>query len=284
MKKSIIRFGLAGLLAGFATLGMARAEDVVEYPIHHPERLAWSFKGPLGKYDEGQLQRGFKVFKEVCSSCHSAKLLKFRNLADEGGPHFTEAQVKALAATYKVTDGPNASGDMFERPAVPSDAWPSPFPNDEAAKASNGGALPPDMSLLAKARAVHTGFPGFVWELLWPYQEQGPDYIYGVLTGYQDTAPEGVTIPDGKYYNVGFQAGAAIGMPKPLSDGQVEYTDGTPATLDNYARDVSAYLMWVAEPKLVERKQMGFRVILFLGVLVVLLGLVKRRVWSNIEH
>ncbi len=286
MTKNIIRLGLAAVLA--ATVGFtafaARAEEAKEYPIQHPARLHWSFGGPLGKFDEAQLQRGFKVFKEVCSSCHSARLLKFRNLADEGGPGFSEAQVKALAATYKVTDGPNANGDMFQRPAVPSDPWPSPFPNDEAAKSANGGALPPDMSLLAKARAVHSGFPWWVIEMILPYQEQGPDYIYGVLNGYKDAVPEGVTVPEGKYYNEGFIGGPAIGMPKPLSDGQVEYTDGTPATLDNYARDVAAYLYWMAEPKMVERKQMGFRAVIFLAVFAFLLGIVKRRVWSDVKH
>lgn len=284
MNRNLFRLVMAGALGAAVVFGgLARADDV-EYPIKTPVRQNWTFAGVFGTFNQAQLQRGFKVFKEVCSNCHSARLLKFRNLGEPNGPGFTADQVKAIAAGYQVTDGPNDDGKMFQRPATPSDPWPSPFANDEEAKASNGGALPPDMSLLAKARAVDTGFPGFIWELILPYQEQGPDYIYGILNGYKDKVPDGVAIPDGKYYNEGFQSGPAIGMPQPITDGAVKYTDGTPETLDNYARDVATYLYWVAEPKLVERKQMGFRVMIFLLVFAVLLGLVKRRVWANIEH
>ncbi|MFG1418603.1 cytochrome c1 [Xanthobacter sp. V0B-10] len=247
-----------------------------------PHRLSWSFAGPFGTYDTAQLQRGFKVFKEVCASCHSANFLHFRNLAQPGGPSFTEAQVKQIASEYQITDGPNDAGDMFQRPGRPSDAWPAPFPNDQAARASNGGALPPDMSVLAKARSYHVGFPGFITDAFIQYQEHGVDYIHAVLTGYAEP-PEGVTVQSGLHYNKYFP-GNQIAMPKPLSDGQVEYTDGAPQTVDQYATDVAAFLMWVAEPHLDTRKRIGFQVIIFLIVLSGLLYFTKKKVWKNVAH
>lgn len=250
----------------------------------HIEREQWSFAGPFGTFDKAQLQRGFKVYREVCASCHSLKLVSFRNLAQEGGPGFTEEQAKAIAAEYTVQDGPNDDGDMFDRPAILADKFPSPFPNEQAARASNGGAYPPDFSLIAKARAAHRGFPWFIFDAFTQYNEQGPDYIHALLTSYGEEVPEGVSIPEGKHYNPAFLSGSAIGMAQPISDEQVEYTDGTPMTVDQYARDVSAFLMWAAEPHLEDRKKMGFRVIIFLMVFASLLYFTKKKLWRNIEH
>lgn len=247
-----------------------------------PPRQHWSFAGPFGLYDTAQLQRGFKIYREVCSTCHSLKLLAFRNLADAGGPSFTEAQAAAIAAGFQVTDGPNDKGEMFQRPGKLADRFPPPFPNDQAARAALGGALPPDMSVLAKARSVEQGFPWFIFDAFTQYQEEGPDYIYAILNGYEDPPP-GFTLPPGAQYNKYFP-GHAIGMPKPLSDGQVEYTDGTPATVEQYARDVAAFLMWAAEPKLDARKSLGFQVFVYLIVLTALLYFTKKRVWHDVKH
>lgn len=258
--------------------------DASSHAVPVPPRQNWSFAGVFGKYDTAQLQRGFKVFREVCSNCHSANLLAFRNLGDAGGPQFSEGQVKALAAEYKIKDGPNDAGDMFERPGRPSDRWPSPFANANAARAANGGGLPPDMSVLAKARDVHNPFPKFVFNALpfMSYQEGGPDYITALLTGYSEP-PAGFKLDAGQYYNH-FMPGNRIAMPPPIADGQVDYSDGTPATKEQYSKDVSAFLMWMAEPKLDVRKRTGFRVVIFLLVLAGLLYATKRRVWAKIAH
>jgi len=247
-----------------------------------PPRQHWSFSGPFGIYDTAQLQRGFKIYREVCSNCHSLKLLSFRNLAEPGGPGFTEAQASAIAATFQVTDGPNDQGQMFQRPGKISDHFPPPFANDETARAALGGKLPPDMSVLAKARSYEWGFPWFIVDAFTGYQEDGPDYIHAILNGYTDPPP-GFALPPGGQYNKYFPGGA-IGMPKPLSDGQVEYTDGTPTTVDQYGLDVGAFLMWAAEPKLDERKRLGFQVVIFLIVLSGLLYLTKKRVWHAVLH
>jgi ubiquinol-cytochrome c reductase cytochrome c1 subunit len=249
----------------------------------HVERQSWSFAGPFGHYDPAQLQRGFQVYREVCSACHSLHRIAFRNLGEPGGPLFSEAEVKQLASEYQIQDGPNADGEMFERPGRPSDYFPLVYPNDEAARAAQGGALPPDLSLIAKARAVQRGFPWFVLDAVTQYQEAGPDYIYALLTGYQDP-PEGVTVADGMHYNPNFVGGNALAMPPPLSDGQVEYSDGAPKTVDQYTRDVAAFLMWAAEPKLDERKQMGFKAMLFMVVFAGLLYFTKRKLWSDVAH
>jgi ubiquinol-cytochrome c reductase cytochrome b/c1 subunit len=248
-----------------------------------PPEQHWSFAGPFGLYDTAQLQRGFKIYREVCSNCHSLKLLAFRNLADAGGPSFTEAQAAAIAATFQVTAGPNDQGEMFQRPGKISDRFPPPFANDQAARNANGGALPPDMSDLAKARTYERGFPWFIIDAFTQYQEEGPDYIHGILNGYEDPPPAGVTLPPGAQYNKYFP-GHAIGMPKPLSDGQVEYTDGTPTTVDQYGRDVAAFLAWASEPKLDERKRLGFQVFIFLIVLTGLLYFTKKKVWHDVLH
>jgi cytochrome c1 len=248
-----------------------------------PPRLSWSFHGPFGTYDQAQLQRGFKIYREVCSTCHSLKLLAFRNLADPGGPDFTEAQAATVAASFQVTDGPNDKGEMFQRPGKLADYFPPPFPNDQAARAALGGGLPPDMSVLAKARSHEAGFPRFIFDAFTQYQEAGPDYIHAILTGYEEQPPAGFALAPGTQYNKYFP-GHAIAMPKPLSDGQVEYTDGTPATVDQYAKDISAFLMWAAEPKLDERKRLGFQVFIYLIVLTGLLYFTKRRVWHDVHH
>jgi ubiquinol-cytochrome c reductase cytochrome c1 subunit len=250
------------------------------YPINHPREVDWSFAGPFGHYDKQQLQRGLKVYTEVCAACHSMRLVSFRTFEDLG---YSEGQVKALAANYQVQDGPNDDGDMFDRPAVPSDHFPSPYPNSQAAAASNNGAAPPDFSLIAKARGVTRGFPQFVFDIFTQYQEGGPDYIYSLLTGYQEP-PAGVEVPEGTHYNPYFMASAALAMAPPISDDQVTYDDGAPQTVDQYARDVSAFLMWAAEPHLEERKRTGFMVMVFLVIFTGLLYLTKKSVYANKEH
>ena len=271
---------VAAALGGFATLASAAEEGGGHAP--QPHREHWSFAGPFGHFDQAQLQRGFQVFKEVCASCHSAQLIAFRNFAQPGGPSFSDAQVKTVAEEFKVQDGPNDAGDMFERPGRLSDHWPSPFPNEQAARASNGGAYPPDFSVLAKARTYEVGFPGFLIDIVTQYQEQGPDYIHALLNGYVDPPPEGVTVPEGGHYNT-FFPGHSIKMPKPLSDDQVTYSDGTPQTLDQYSRDVTAFMMWMAEPHLEARKRIGFQVMIFLIVFAGLLYFTKKKVWKSVH-
>jgi cytochrome c1 len=267
---------LAAVLSGTASLSAYAQEEAPNPPMQK-----WSFSGPFGQYDPEQLQRGFKVYREVCSTCHSLKLLSFRNLADPGGPGFTEAQAAAIAATFQVTDGPNDQGAMFQRPGKISDYFPPPFPNDQAARAALGGGLPPDMSDLAKARSYDEGFPWFLVDAFTMYDEQGPDYIHAIITGFTNP-PAGFTLPPGTYYNTYFP-GHAIKMPPPLHDGQVQYTDGTPQTVDQYGRDVAAFLMWASEPKLDERKRLGFQVMIFLIVFTGLLYFTKKKIWHDVE-
>jgi ubiquinol-cytochrome c reductase cytochrome c1 subunit len=239
----------------------------------------WSFNGIFGTYDQAELQRGFQVFRNVCSACHSMDLLAFRNLADLG---YNEDEVKAIAAEYQVQDGPNDDGDMFDRPATPADHWPSPFPNEKAAAAANGGAAPPDLSLMAKARGSG-GDSAIRFSMLQPAGfPLGADYLYALLTGYEENPPEGVSIPEGKYYNHYFP-GHAISMAPPLFEGGVEYGDGTPATVEQMAHDVSVFMNWMAEPELNERKNLGIKVMLFLIVLTIMLYALKRKIWSDIH-
>jgi ubiquinol-cytochrome c reductase cytochrome c1 subunit len=241
------------------------------------KEVSFSFEGPFGHFDKGQLQRGYKVYKEVCSNCHAMKYVSFRNLAEHGGPGFSEQQVEALAATFTMKDGPDANGDLFDRPGVPSDRFPAPFANEQAARVANGGALPTDLSLITKSRA---GWYGTFNQLI--NGVGGPQYVYSVLTGYED-APEDLAKeqPEGKLYNPYFAGGHWIGMPNPLSDGQVTFDDGAPNTVADMARDVSAFLAWTAEPKLEERKSLGFMTMIYLAVLALLLYLVKKKIWTD---
>ncbi|HSI40619.1 MAG TPA: cytochrome c1 [Xanthobacteraceae bacterium] len=277
----IARTAAAGGLALFLAATGAGAAEEGGHGAPKPHRESWTFAGPLGKFDRAQIQRGFQVFKEVCSSCHSAHLFAFRNLAQPGGPEFSEAQAKTVAEEYKVQDGPNDAGDMFERPARLSDRWPSPFPNEQAARASNGGAYPPDFSVLAKARTYEVGFPGFLIDIVKQYQENGPDYLHALLNGYTDP-PQGFNLPEGAHYNA-FFPGHAIKMPNPLSNDQVTYTDGTPQTVDQYSRDVISFMMWLAEPHLEARKRLGMQVMLFLIVFAGLLYFTKKKVWKDVH-
>ena len=285
MKKILASLAVLGLVAGGPAAGgqenARNAAEPTQFPIHKPKQVEWSFSGPFGTYDKAQLQRGLKIYKEVCSACHSMHLVAFRTLEDLG---YSEAQVKAFAAGYTVQDGPNDDGEMFERPGIPSDHFPSPFPNDQAAAAANGGAAPPDMSLLAKARGVERGFPTFIFDIFTQYAENGPDYIHSLLTGYGQEPPAGMEIAEGTYYNPYFIGGKSLAMAPPLSDDQVTYDDGTPQTVDQYARDVSAFLMWAAEPHLEDRKKTGFRVVVFLLLFGALMYLTKRKVWSDVAH
>ena len=253
MRRPVLAF-LTAALIGAGASAAARAEETA-LPQKH-----WSFQGIFGTYDRAAVQRGFQVYKEICSACHSMNLVHYRDLQAVG---FSEDQVKQIAASVQVTDGPNDAGEMFERPGKPSDPFKAPFPNDNAARAANNGALPPDLSLMAKAR------PG------------GPDHIYGIMTGFV-TAPAGVTVAEGMYYNEYFP-GHQIAMPPPLSDGAVTYADGTKATIDQMAYDVSNFLAWTAEPKLEERHLIGVKSVLFLIVLTALLYGVKRKIWAAVH-
>jgi ubiquinol-cytochrome c reductase cytochrome c1 subunit len=265
---------------GAAAEGEHAAGATPHYPIHKPKQEEWSFAGPFGHYDKGQLQRGLKVYTEVCSACHSMSLVAFRTLEDLG---YSDAQVKTFAANYEVQDGPNAEGEMYTRKAVPSDYFPSPFPNEEAAAAANNGAAPPDFSLIAKARGIERGFPTFIFDMFTQYQEGGADYIHALLTGYTD-APKGVEISAGTHYNPYFASAAALAMAKPISDDQVTYDDGAPQTVEQYSRDISAFLMWAAEPHLEARKRTGFMVMIFLLIFTGLIYLTKKSVYASREH
>lgn len=287
MKKILVRLAALGLFAVAATGGAFAQEEAhneaepTHFPIHKPEQQSWSFAGPFGTYDRAQLQRGLKIYKEVCSACHSMDLVAFRTLEDLG---YSEAQVKAFAAEYEVTDGPNADGEMFTRPAIASDHFPSPFPNPVAAAAANNGAAPPDFSLIAKARGVERGFPTFVFDIFTQYAENGPDYIHALLTGYDQQPPAGMEIAEGTHYNPYFMSGKSLAMAAPLSADQVTYEDGTPQTVDQYAKDVAAFLMWAAEPHLEARKQTGFSVMVFLVLFAGLVYLTKRKIWAGVAH
>ena len=227
-------------------------------------KTSWSFDGFFGKFDRASLQRGYQVYKEVCASCHSMKQLSYRNLGEQGGPEFTEAEVKAIASQYEVSDGPNAEGEMFTRKGKPSDKFKSPYPNENASRAANGGAYPPDMSVLVKAR------PG------------GADYIYSLLMGYEEKVPDNIKLEEGVYYNK-YMPGNKIRMAKPLSEGSVGYSDGTKATQEQLSKDVVTFLTWAAEPHLEARKKLGFKSVIFLLILTILVYLVKKKIWLRVE-
>ena len=228
--------------------------------IEIPDRK-FSFDGVFGTYDRASAQRGFQVYKEVCAACHSLRLLSYRNLRELG---LTEAQVAAIAAQVEIKDGPNDEGQMFERPGRPADRFRSPFANDAAARSANNGALPPDLSVMAKARAG------------------GADYLFALLTGYVDP-PAGVTLMDGMHYNQ-YYPGHQIAMGAPLNPDQVDYADGTKATVEQMAHDVSTFLQWAAEPELEQRRALGVKIIIFLTILAGLTYAVKRKVWADVEH
>ena len=272
IQRPIFALVLAGSLAAMAWPASAQLTEQVP-----PPRLKWSFAGPFGKYDEAQLQRGFKIYREVCSNCHSIDMLSFRNLSDVGGPGYSEAQAEAVAAEYKVKDLDDL-GNPIERAGRLADHFPAPFANELAAKATHGVA-PPDMSTLAKARGYQRGFPLFVFDIITQFQEQGPDYIAAYLNGYEEP-PKGFVLPQGGHYNEYFP-GHNTAMPPPLQAGQVTYDDGSPQTVEQYAKDVSAFLMWAAEPHLVARKRIGFQVMIFLIVLSGLLYFTKKKVWAD---
>ena len=223
----------------------------------------WSFKGLFGKFDRASLQRGYQVYTEVCAACHSMKYLSYRNLSEKGGPEFSVAQAKAIAASFEVTDGPNSDGEMFTRPGKLSDKFVMPYENVKAAEAANGGAYPPDMSVLVKARGG------------------GVDYIYSLLQGYEE-APSGMTLDDGVHYNK-YMYGNKIKMSAPLSDGIIEYSDGTNASVEQMSKDVTTFLMWAAEPSLEARHQMGFKAIVYLIILTILVYFSMKRIWSRVK-
>jgi ubiquinol-cytochrome c reductase cytochrome b/c1 subunit len=273
-KRSIFALVLAGSLAAMVWPASAQLTEQVA-----PPRLKWSFAGPFGKYDEGQLQRGFKIYREVCANCHSMDMVSFRNLADVGGPGFSEAQAEAVAAEYKVKDLDD-QGNQIERAGRLADHFPAPFANELAAKATFGVA-PPDMSTLAKARSYSRGFPWFIFDAVTQYQEQGSDYIAAYINGYKD-APSGFVLPQNGHYNEYFP-GHNTAMPPPLQPGQVSYDDGSPQTLEQYSKDAAAFLMWAAEPHLDARKRIGFQVMIFLIVLAGLMYFTKKKVWSAVH-
>jgi ubiquinol-cytochrome c reductase cytochrome c1 subunit len=254
-----------GLALAFAAPAFAETERALR-------DVSWSFQGPFGRFDQEQLQRGYKVYHDVCANCHSMDLMTFGDMARPGGPFFSEKYpnpndnpyVKALAAEFKISDIDRDTGDVIQRPGTTSDHFKAPFANQYAAKAANGGALPPDMSLLAKAR------------------EGGPAYIYSLVTGYEN-APAGVTVPPGKYFNA-FFPGNVIGMPPPLRDDAVTYDDGFKASRDQEAKDVAAFLAWAAEPHADQRRQLGFAVIIYLLIFAGLLYASYKRIWRNIAH
>ncbi|PZQ61063.1 MAG: cytochrome c1 [Phenylobacterium zucineum] len=273
-----------------AALGLALVAAPAQASGGHAvmKHLSWSFDGPFGKYDTAQLQRGYKVYREVCSACHSMELVSFRNLGEKGGPFYDakypnpndNPYVKSLAKDIQVPDIDSETGDVIQRPAVPADRFPKPFPNAAAAAAANGGATPPDLSVIAKGR---TG---------------GPNYIYSLLTGYK-APPAGLKVLPGQNYNVSMPGdvsgawsgdhkhvppGGFLAMPPQLADGKVTFDDGTPSTVDNQAKDVAAFLMWAAEPKMMDRKAFGFGAMIYLLIFTVVLYFSYRRIWRNVAH
>jgi ubiquinol-cytochrome c reductase cytochrome b/c1 subunit len=244
-----------------------------------PQRQSWSFAGPFGHFDRAQLQRGFQVYREVCAQCHSLKYIAFRNLAEQGGPGFSAAQARALAAEYQIADGPDDTGEMFQRPGRLSDVLPPPAPNDQALRSRFGGALPPDLSVITKARGYEVGVFGALLDFFRQYQEHGADYMHALLLGYENP-PKDVKLAPTLFWNKYFP-GHRIAMRPPLSDGLVDYSDGSPKTADQYARDVVAFLAWAAEPHLEARKRIGFQVMIFLVVFAGLMYFTKKKIWAD---
>ena len=281
----MLQAAVAGCALGLALIGGPALAAGGNTVVKHVD---WTFDGPFGKFDPAQLQRGYKVYREVCAACHSMNLVYFRNLGQPGGPFYDadyknpndNPYVKALAKDIQVNDIDSETGDVIQRAAIPADAFPSPFPNDAAAAASNGGAIPPDLSVITKAR---TG---------------GPDYVYSLLIG-STNPPAGLTVGTGQNYNVAFPGdltaywkgdhdhvppGGFLAMPPQLEDGKVTFDDGTPSTIDQQAKDVTAFLAWASEPKQIERKQFGLGAMIYLLIFTVLLYFSYRRVWRNVAH
>ncbi|WP_417317403.1 cytochrome c1 [Emcibacter sp.] len=270
MLKSIKTISLAVVAVSAMTLGAGVANAAGGGEVHI-EKHEWPHAGPFGKYDKAALQRGFQVYREVCSACHSLEMVAFRELDALG---YNEDEIKAFAKEYDVVDGPNDDGEMFTRPGRPSDYFPSPFANDKEARAANGGAYPPDFSVLAKSREHLSLFTP--WNSIY-----GEDYIVALLMGYKE-APEGFTVMDGLNYNTVFD-GNQIAMAPPLSDEQVEYADGTPATVEQMSMDVATFMYWASEPKMEERKSLGLRVMGFMIVLTILLYFANKSVWAKLD-
>ena len=262
ISQAVLRKGAVAMLLALVMIAPAQAEEAVDTSARHPKEVEFQHEGPFGTFDKAALQRGFQVYKEVCSACHSMDLLAYRNLTQIG---FSDAEVKAIAAQYTIQDGPNDNGDMFERPRAPSDPFNRPFANEQAARAANGGALPKDLSLIVKAR------------------HGGESYVYSLLTGYQD-APANEPKKEGLNYNPYFD-GHWVAMPQPLTtEGQVTYADGTKATVEQMAHDVATFLTWASEPHLEERHKIGAEVMIFMFVLCGVMYSAKKRVWSKIPH
>ena len=255
--KNILKLFLVIILFCVSSINVISAEKA-EYL-----KTDWTFKGLFGKFDRASLQRGYQVYTEVCAACHSMKYLSYRNLSEKGGPEFSVAQSKAIAASFEVTDGPNADGEMFQRSGKLSDKFVMPYENVKAAEAANGGAYPPDMSVLVKARGG------------------GVDYIYSLLQGYEE-APSGMILDDGVHYNK-YMYGNKIKMSAPLSDGIIEYSDGTNPSVEQMSKDVTTFLMWAAEPSLEARHQMGFKAIVYLIILTTLVYFSMKRIWSRVK-
>lgn len=254
--KKIILSAFAAAVLTFSMADQARASEGAALPY-----VDWSWNGPFGTFDRGALKRGTQVYLEVCASCHSAKLVAYRNLMEIG---FSEDEVKKIAADFEVVDGPNEDGEMFNRPATLSDKFAQPYPNDNAARAANNGALPPDLSLMVKAR------------------KDGANYLYGLMTGYRDEPPEGFKLSDGMQYNTVFP-GHQIAMPSPIFEDGVEYADGTKASVDQMSKDITTFMAWTASPELEERKRMGVKVLIFLFVFTGLLIALKRKIWADVH-
>ena len=292
MKRSLasaarsVGFALGAVVLALLPVAASAAGDG---PVHAIERQHWTFGGFRGHFDQAQLQRGFQVYKDVCATCHGLSRIYFRNLSEPGGPEFPADRVKSLAATkYKTVDGPNDQGKMFKRPALMSDRIPGPFANDQEARATLG-SLPPDLSLMIKARSVeiHASFWQVAYnmfrDIVLGYQEGGADFIFALLTGYADP-PADVKLGQGLHFNHVFP-GNQISMKPPLDkDSLVKYGDGTPMTVEQQSRDVVAFLAWASDPRLEERKRMGWLVLAYLLVTAVLLGFAKRRMWVSIPH
>lgn len=264
-KKTMFRSKLATAVMALALSASVQITPVLASEGVELKHQEWSFEGIFGTYDRGALQRGYQVYTEVCSACHSLSLLSYRNLSQPGGPEFTKEQVKVLAAEVEVEADPDEEGEVKMRPGLASDKFVSPYANENAARAANGGALPPDLSLIIKAR------------------KNGANYLYSLMTGYEEEAPAGFDLREGMNFNH-FFPGNQIGMPAPIADEGVEYSDGTKPTVENQARDIVTFLTWASEPHMEARKTLGFKVLLYLIILSGLLYATTRKMWSGTKH